>query len=78
MAVDLLSIVLGLVAAAIPCLGWVWHLQQRHAAQQRQWALLEERLSTALLAQQGLQAQLDASRDEISDLAEANSAKQAS
>ncbi len=78
MAVDLLSIVLGLVVAAIPCLGWVWHIQQRHTAQQRQWALLEERLSTALLAQQGLQAQLDASRDEISDLAEANSAKQAS
>ncbi|HKS12612.1 MAG TPA: DNA recombination protein RmuC [Pseudomonas sp.] len=39
--------------------------------------MLEERLSGAQLAQEGLQAQLDASRDEISDLSEANAAKQA-
>ncbi|MBV6289771.1 DNA recombination protein RmuC [Pseudomonas aegrilactucae] len=39
--------------------------------------MFEERLSSALLAQEGLTAQLDASRDEISDLSQANSAKQA-
>jgi DNA recombination protein RmuC len=40
-------------------------------------ALLEERLSTANLAQDGLNAQLEACRDEIADLGQANSAKQA-
>ncbi|WP_294739497.1 DNA recombination protein RmuC, partial [uncultured Pseudomonas sp.] len=39
--------------------------------------MLEERLATAQLAQEGLAAQLDASRDEISDLSQANAAKQA-
>ncbi|MHC6224484.1 DNA recombination protein RmuC [Pseudomonas sp. X10] len=39
--------------------------------------MLEERLNSAQLAQEGLQAQLEASRDEISDLSEANAAKQA-
>ncbi|WDY60568.1 DNA recombination protein RmuC [Pseudomonas sp. PSKL.D1] len=38
--------------------------------------MLDERLNGALLAQAGLQAQLDASRDEISDLSEANTVKQ--
>ncbi|WP_312934659.1 DNA recombination protein RmuC [Pseudomonas sp.] len=36
-----------------------------------------ERLSSAQLAQAGLQAQLEASRDEVSDLSEANGLKQA-
>ncbi|WP_186828433.1 DNA recombination protein RmuC [Pseudomonas chlororaphis] len=39
--------------------------------------MLEERLATAQLAQDGLNAQLDACRDEISDLAQANAVKQA-
>ncbi|WP_313739501.1 DNA recombination protein RmuC [Pseudomonas sp.] len=39
--------------------------------------MAEERLSSAQLAQEGLQAQLDAARDEISDLSEANALKQA-
>ncbi|MCB2253327.1 MULTISPECIES: DNA recombination protein RmuC [Pseudomonas] len=38
--------------------------------------MLEERLATAQLAQDGLNAQLDACRDEISDLAQANTVKQ--
>ncbi len=77
MAVDLASILLGIVAAALPCLGWVLHVHRRLAARQAEMALLQERLSSALLAQEGLQAQLEASRDEISDLSEANAAKQA-
>lgn len=76
MAVDLASILLGLVAAAIPCLGWAVQLQRRLSARQSELALLEERLGSAQLAQEGLQAQLDASRDEISDLSEANVVKQ--
>ncbi|WP_192812343.1 DNA recombination protein RmuC [Pseudomonas psychrophila] len=39
--------------------------------------MLDERLNMAQLAQEGLSAQLDASRDEISDLGQANAAKQA-
>ncbi|MDE1168957.1 MAG: DNA recombination protein RmuC [Pseudomonas sp.] len=39
--------------------------------------MLDERLSTAQMAQDGLSAQLDACRDEISDLGQANGAKQA-
>ncbi|WP_434773585.1 DNA recombination protein RmuC [Pseudomonas entomophila] len=40
--------------------------------------MAEERLLSAQLAQEGLQAQLDACRDEVSDLSEANALKQAS
>ncbi|MFC3939483.1 MULTISPECIES: DNA recombination protein RmuC [Pseudomonas] len=39
--------------------------------------MLDERLSTAQLAQDGLNAQLDACRDEVSDLGQANAARQA-
>ncbi|WP_170943757.1 DNA recombination protein RmuC [Pseudomonas fragi] len=39
--------------------------------------MLNERLNTAQLAQEGLGAQLDACRDEVSDLGQANAAKQA-
>ncbi|NWB29482.1 DNA recombination protein RmuC [Pseudomonas gingeri] len=39
--------------------------------------MLDERLSTAQLALDGLNAQLDACRDEVSDLGQANAAKQA-
>ncbi|MGY3644452.1 DNA recombination protein RmuC [Pseudomonas sp. PK-RTE-24] len=39
--------------------------------------MLEERLAMAQLAQDGLTAQLEASRDEIADLGQANAAKQA-
>ncbi|MFW9081164.1 DNA recombination protein RmuC [Pseudomonas sp. P2757] len=39
--------------------------------------MLEERLAMAQMAQDGLNAQLEASRDEIADLAQANAAKQA-
>ncbi|MGY2282052.1 DNA recombination protein RmuC [Pseudomonas gingeri] len=39
--------------------------------------MLDERLSTAQLAQDGFNAQLDACRDEVSDLGQANAARQA-
>jgi len=77
MAWDLTSLLLGLGGAALPLLALAWQLQRRLTQQQAERALLDERLSTALLAQDGLSAQLDASRDEISDLSHANAAKQA-
>jgi DNA recombination protein RmuC len=75
MALDLTSLLLGLGAAALPLLFLAWQLQRRLAQRQAESALLDERLSTARMAQDGLNAQLDASRDEISDLSQANSAR---
>ena len=77
MAMDLTSILLGLAGAAVPLLMLAWQLQRRASSRQGEVSLLEERLATAQLAQEGLAAQLDAGRDEISDLSQANSAKQA-
>lgn len=77
MALDLNSILLGLVVAGVPLLAFIWQLQRRASAHHAELALLEERLNMAQLAQEGLNAQLDASRDEISDLGQANAAKQA-
>lgn len=77
MVLDMTSLLLGLLAAAVPSLAWAWHLQRRLAAEQADSALLDERLSTAQMAQDGLNAQLEASRDEISDLSQANWDKQA-
>ncbi len=77
MVMDLTSLLLGLGGAAIPLLALAWHLQRKGAGQQAEIALLDERLSTAQMAQDGLSAQLDASRDEISDLSQANALKQA-
>ena len=74
MALDVTSLLIGLLAAALPCLALAWHVQRKSAAALAQAALLDERLSHAQLAQDGLSAQLEASRDEISDLGQANSA----
>ena len=75
MALDLTSLLLGLAAAALPLLALAWQLQRRLVQRQAESALLDERLSNTQMAQDGLSAQLDASRDEISDLSQANSAK---
>ncbi|RMM50226.1 DNA recombination protein RmuC [Pseudomonas corrugata] len=77
MAMDLTSLLLGLAGAAVPLLALAWHLQRQASAAQTEVALLEERLTTAHMAHDGLNAQLDALRDEISDLSQANGAKQA-
>ncbi|WP_175540180.1 DNA recombination protein RmuC [Pseudomonas sp. NFIX28] len=58
-------------------MAFAWQLQRRLSSRQTELSLLEERLATALLAQDGLNAQLDACRDEISDLGQANAVKQA-
>lgn len=75
MALDLTSLLLGLAAAALPLLVLAWQIQRRLVQRQAEAALLDERLSNAQMAQDGLNAQLDASRDEISDLSQANSAR---
>ncbi len=77
MALDLNSILLGLALAGVPLLALVWQLQRRASGHQAELNLLDERLNMAQLAQEGLSAQLDASRDEVSDLGQANAAKQA-
>ncbi|AZE18769.1 DNA recombination protein RmuC [Pseudomonas chlororaphis subsp. aureofaciens] len=77
MAMDLTSVLLGLAGAALPLVALAWQLQRRLSSRQTELSLLEERLAIALLAQDGLNAQLDACRDEISDLGQANAVKQA-
>ncbi|RON92188.1 recombinase RmuC [Pseudomonas fluorescens] len=77
MAMDLTSVLLGLAGAGLPLLALAWQLQRRASDRQAEVALLEERLAMAQLAQDGLNAQLEASRDETADLAQANAAKQA-
>ncbi|MDQ3201142.1 MAG: DNA recombination protein RmuC, partial [Pseudomonadota bacterium] len=77
MAMDLTSILLGLAGAALPLLVLAWQLQRRASSTQSDVALLEERLAMANLAQDGLNAQLEACRDEIADLGQANATKQA-
>ncbi|AKA23222.1 DNA recombination protein RmuC [Pseudomonas chlororaphis] len=73
---DLTGVLLGLAGAALPLTVLAWQLQRRLSSRLNELSLLEERLATAQLAQDGLNAQLDACRDEISDLAQANTVKQ--
>lgn len=77
MTLDLNSFLLGLLVSGVPLLALLWQLQRRYSAHPAELAMLNERLNLAQLAQEGLSAQLDAARDEISDLGQANSAKQA-
>jgi len=77
MALDLTSLLLGLAGAALPLLALAWQLQRRASAAQAEWVLLDERLSSARLGLDGVNAQLDACRDEVSDLSQANTVKQA-
>ena len=63
MALDLSSLLLGLAAAGVPLLALIWQLQRKLGSHPAELALLNERLNTAQLAQEGLGAQLDACRD---------------
>ena len=77
MPFDLNSLLLGLAAIALPGLAVAWHGQRKMVALRQETALLNERLANAQLAQDGLSAQLDAARDEVSDLSQANAVRQA-
>lgn len=77
MPFDLPNLLIGLVLAAVPLLGLAWHQQRRIAAGELERLLLDERLATAQMAQDGLGAQLDDSRVEIRELTQNNAAQQA-
>lgn len=65
---DLSNLLLGLLLAAVPLALLAWRLQRQLAAQAAERLLLEERLSSARLSQEGLSAQLDSSLDELRHL----------
>lgn len=71
------ALLLGLLAAAVPLLALVWSLQRRAAALALESGLLQERLSSAQLAQAGLSAQLDGCRQEVADIGEIKADQQA-
>ncbi|AYC32203.1 DNA recombination protein RmuC [Pseudomonas cavernae] len=77
MPIDLPNLLIGLSVAALPLLALAWQLQRRMSLQQAEAALLEERLSHAQLAQDGLGAQVDAYRAEVTELSEQKAAQQA-
>lgn len=77
MPIDLPNLLLGLSVAAIPLLALAWQLHSRLTLKRSECALLEERLSTAQLAQDGLSVQLEAYRDEAADLAARHAAQRA-
>ncbi|MES2818000.1 MAG: DNA recombination protein RmuC [Pseudomonadota bacterium] len=71
MPIDLPTLPLGLYAAAIVVIALLvlaWQLYRRLLQARGQGALLDERLTTALLAQDGLSVQLEAYRGEAADL----------
>ncbi len=68
---------LGLIVAGLPLLLWIWSLLRRVASLQLDCGLLQERLSSAQLAQAGLGAQLDDCRQEIAEVLEIKADQQA-
>ncbi len=77
MPVDLPSLFIGLAGAGIPLLALSLVLQRRSAALGFECSLLQERLSSAQLGLTGMSAQLDACREEISEIAEIKADQQA-
>jgi DNA recombination protein RmuC len=77
LSVALLPALLGFALAAVPLAVLAWRQQRRLADQQAQVGLLDERLSNAQLAQDGLTAQLDDCRDELSAISEIKADQQA-
>ena len=71
------ALLLGVLGAAVPLLALVWSLQRRAAALGLESSLLQERLSSAQLAQAGLSAQLEACRQEVADIGEIKADQQA-
>jgi DNA recombination protein RmuC len=77
MPIDVPSLLIGLAAMAVPLLALLWQQQRRVAQAFAHNALLDERLSTAQLAQDGLAAQLDGYRTDIAELSETKAEQQA-
>ena len=76
MPIDVPSLLIGLAVAALPLLALLWQMQRRVAQAQAHSALLDERLSHAQLAQDGLAAQLDGYRSDIAELIETKAEQQ--
>ena len=74
---DLPNILLGVLLTAAPLLALLWRLQRAAASQAAEQLLLEERLSQARLAQEGLSAQLDGLQDDLRRQQQDNSRQQA-
>jgi DNA recombination protein RmuC len=62
---DLPNLLLGLLLGAVPLAVLLWRQQRGLASQAAERLLLEERLSQARLAQEGLSAQLDGANDDL-------------
>jgi DNA recombination protein RmuC len=71
------ALLLGVLGAGVPLLALLWSLQRRTATLALESSLLQERLSSAQLAQAGLSAQLDACRQEVADIGEIKADQQA-
>lgn len=76
-ALDLSNLLLGLLLGAAPLAALAWRLQRQLALRAGECQLLEERLSGARLAQEGLSAQLDNSLDELRELQQSSASQQA-
>lgn len=63
MAIDLPTLLIGLLAGMLPPAALAWRLRERLAERDSELALLGERLATAQLAQDGLGAQLESERE---------------
>ena len=77
MSLDPSYLIAGLASLCLVLVGLAGALQLRLSSRQAELATLEERLSQATLAQEGLSAQLDNSRLEHAELMESRSALQA-
>lgn len=77
MPLDPSYLIAGLASLCLVLVGLAGALQLRLSSRQAELATLEERLSQATLAQEGLSAQLDNSRLEHAELMESRSALQA-
>lgn len=77
MPLDLPNLLLGLLLAAAPLLGLAWRQQRRVTVLEAERLVLDERLATAQLAQDGLAAQLEDCRAEVRELNQFNADQQA-
>jgi DNA recombination protein RmuC len=74
---DLPNLLLGLLLAGVPLAALAWRLQRAQALLAGERLLLEERLTQARLAQEGLSVQIDGLQDDLRTVQQASSSQQA-
>ena len=74
---DPTNLLLGLLLGAAPLAVLAWNLQRAQAGQAAERLLLEERLSQARLAQEGLSVQIDGLQDDLRAQQQESSQQQA-